>query len=349
MGPTMTEPFDFSEEELFDALPNHTSTSATLAEVCRKLCVHKMRDFDLEKKSRRLEQKVRRHLNALADKYPKLIEIDSEANRQLYRKKMDVNSSNKQIIRHLSVVQNLIGRYLPLEQQHALESQSAGTSDYRWRQFIYVAPSSICIAPQCDLEVKATVYTSIEQQQALSFTYFNSKREIKQKRMMPWGLMFKGESTYVLGVETHLKATKPATYAMHRMSDVRMFPAEPDFQAKPAEMKLADFCIQNDIGRFKKSDDKMISLVLRLFGDAAANIDSTPISIDQKITIISADERLLEAAVLSGYELEKFIRGLGANAEVIEPLELRHKLAREYQALSFRYAKDKMIQEHFTE
>lgn len=332
------DPFEFTDDDLLDSLPSQTSEFATLADVCKKLCTHKMHNADNEKHSRRIEQKVRRHLDALEEKYPKLIEIYSETKRQLYRKKADKNAENKQTIRQLSALQDFIGQYLPIEQQRALESQVSDANTASWKQFIYVAPSSICNAPKCSIDIKTKVYSAIEQQQALAFTYLPNDRKIKQKRLMPWGLMFKGEKTYVVGMETHVKATKPALYAMHRMSDMSIIPAESHFTAKPANMTIAEICQQHGIDRYKKPSDQMIHLVLKLFDDAASNIDGTPISDDQIVEEISDGVRELRATILWSDELEKFIRGLGPNAEVIKPIALRQKLAEEYQQLVLRYA-----------
>ncbi|WP_031564586.1 WYL domain-containing protein [Rheinheimera texasensis] len=344
----MTDPFNFSDEELFDALPSNMNTTATLTEICRKLCIHKMRDFAAEQQGRKLEQKVRRHLHTLAIKYPKFIEIDVEAKPQLYRKKADINASNKQTIRQLSVLQDLIGQYLPVEQQRALEHQATETTNSNWKQFIYVAPASICTAPKCSIEVKTTIYTAIEQQQALVFTYLNHERKIRQKKLMPWGLMFKGEKTYVIGVETHSNEPTPFVYAMHRMSHVSILDAEPHFYAKPTNMLLSEICRSKGLDRFKRPEDKFIQLTLWLFGSAANNIDGTPISDDQVVVEIAEGVRELRATVLWGDELEKFIRGLGPNAEVIEPLDLRQKLAKEYEELALRYANNQQRVIHTT-
>lgn len=332
------DPFEFTDEDLLDSLPSQTSEFATLADVCKTLCNRIMHDTSREQHSRRIEQTVRRRLVALERKYKEIVVINDEVKPQLYRKKIDVNADNKQTIRQLSALQDFIGQYLPIEQQRALESQVSDANTASWKQFIYVAPSSICTAPKCSIDIKTKVYSAIEQQQALAFTYLPNDRKIKQKRLMPWGLMFKGEKTYVVGMETHVKATKPALYAMHRMSDMSIIPVEPQFIAKPATMTIAEICKLHGIDRYKKASDQIIHLVLNLFGQAANNIDGTPISDDQIVEEISDGVRELRATILWSDELEKFIRGLGPNAEVIEPIALRQKLAQEYQQLVLRYA-----------
>ncbi len=332
------DPLKFTEDDLIDSLPSDTSRFATLAEICQKLCTRIMHDTSLEQDSRRIEQNVRRKLLELGGKYPHLIEIDIFSKPQLYRRKTDVNADNKQTLRQLSVVQDLIGQYLPIEQQKALEKQVSNTNSSGWKQFIYVAPASICTAPKCANDIRTKVYTAIEQQQALAFTYLNSDREVNPKRLMPWGLMFKGEKTYVVGMETRFKMQKPAIYAMHRMSEMSIIPAEPNYTAKPATKTIAEICKQFGLDRYQKKSDPIIRLTLRLFGKAANNIDGTPISDDQTLEEVADGVRELRATILWGDELEKFIRGLGPNAEVIEPIALRQKLAEEYQQLMVRYS-----------
>ncbi len=331
------DPLKFTDEDLFDSLPNDTNTYATLAEVCQKLCSRIMHDTSKEQGSRRIEQTVRRRLLEFGDNYSHLIEIDIFSKPHRYRKKVDVNAENKQTIRQLSVLQDLIGQYLPIDQQRLLEKQVTDAHPHSWKQFIYVAPSSICTAPQCTIDIKTKVYTAIEQQQALAFTYLNGDRDISQKRLMPWGLMFKGEKTYVVGMEQNNKGTRPAIYAMHRMSEMSILDADDSYKAKPASMTIAEICKLHGFDRFKRKTDPIIHLTLRLFGKAANNIDGTPISDDQIVEEIAEGVRELRATILWGDELEKFIRGLGPHAEVIEPVALRQKLAEEYQQLALRY------------
>jgi len=339
------DPLKFTDEDLFDSLPNDNSQFVTLAEICQKLCNRIMHDTSQEQDSRRIEQTVRRRLVSLEVKYPKLLEISIEGKIHLYRKRTDINADNKQTIRQLSALQDLIGQYLPIEQQRTLENQVSNTNSSGWKQFIYVAPATICTAPKCSIDIKTMVYSAIEHQQALAFTYLNGDRAIRQKKLMPWGLMFKGEKTYVVGIETRITSSKPAIYAMHRMSEMSIISAKPHYPAKPTNKTITEICKHHGIGHYHKDSDPLIHLTLRLFGKAANNIDGTPISDDQTVEEIAEGVRELRATILWGDELEKFIRGLGPNAEVIEPIALRQKLADEFKQLVLRYGNSATIDE----
>ncbi len=339
------DPFVFTDDDLLECLPSQKGEYATLAQICRTLCNRISHDSSKENDSRRIEQRVRRHLLSLEEMYRGIVLIDEGVKPHLYRKEKDLNFENRQTIRQLSALQDLIGQYLPIEQQRVLENQVSKTNAASWKQFIYVAPATICTAPKCSIDIKTMVYSAIEHQQALAFTYLNGDRAIRQKKLMPWGLMFKGEKTYVVGIETHITSSKPAIYAMHRMSEMSIIPAEPNYPAKPTNKTITEICKHYGLGHYQRKSDPLIHLTLRLFGKTANNIDGTPISDDQIVEEIAEGVRELRATILWGDELEKFIRGLGPNAEVIEPIALRQKLADEYQQLVLRYGKNTSVDE----
>lgn len=335
----MTPEIDFTDDDLLSALPSAPKPAVAISELCKKLCIHKGWDYRQTTHNRNLEQMVRRRLNNLESRYPQLVGIDIDVKPNLYRKKADPVHDNKQIIRQLSVIQHHVGRYLPMEQRKSITTQQQyqHNASHYWQQYIYLAPSSVWQSPAYDEAVLETVYLAIEQQTALAFDYRNIKGQLLRKQLMPWGLMFKAEKTYLMGIETHLDVNKPVPYALHRVSSAVTVPVERHFRCKPSGISLREICLQNDIGLFTHHEDPLISLELKFYGNAARFIDETPISNDQKLTDLGNNTRLLTATVRDCYELRKFIRSFGKLAEVIAPAALRNEIAAEFISLSALY------------
>lgn len=335
----MTPEIEFTDEDLLSALPSSPKPAVVMSELCKTLCVHKGWDYEQTTQNRNLEQMVRRRLYNLEIRYPQLVEIDNDVKPNLYRKKVDPVHENKLIIRQLSMIQHQVGRYLPMDFRKSITSQHQSqhhASNY-WQQYIYLAPSSVWQSPDYDDAVLETVYLAIEQQTALAFDYRNIKGQLLQKQLMPWGLMFKAEKTYLMGIETHLNVDKPVPYALHRVSNVVTVPVQRHFRSKPRGVTLKDICQQHDIGLFTHHEDPLINLELRFYSNAARFIDETPLSKDQHLAELDDNTRLLTATVRDCYELRKFIRSFGKLAEVISPAYLRNEIAAEFKTLCALY------------
>ncbi len=291
-------------------------------------------------KNRTLEQKIRRRLEKLSEIYKDSIIIDYQPRRVLYSKTKDSARDNVVVLQQFAMLKKQVARYLPASQQEHLQNVRLGQYTQtlkEWQDRLYLAPASVWRAPEINPAIALVVYRAIEGNVPICFDYTSVKGEISHKKLVPWGLMFKSEKVYVLGVEIHLKTDKPAAYALHRMQNPDLLPYQGNLPIKPENESITEICEKYDIGIFSSKHDHLISLVIKFYNDAARHIDDTPLSADQQLIEISCDCRLLKATVRDCYELRKFIRGFGANAEVIEPKQLRLELKKEIQDMLRRY------------
>ncbi|MCF4009590.1 helix-turn-helix transcriptional regulator [Rheinheimera sp. UJ63] len=328
---------DLTKHQVFLALPEKPANPISLKEIIRRLSTqHKIDDKSLN--SRILEQFVRRKLDKLLNfnEYP--IYAEESARPVLYGREKEPVKQALGVLAQLSYLNDKVTRFLPIDQQAIFQNSIKQNGVDRWQQYIYVAPSAVWRSPDYNAEALRVLYSAIENQHPIAFDYLNMKGQAKRKQLMPWGLMFKAEKIYLLGVEGQLDIDKPASYAVHRMENLTPLPMELKYRGKPDTKTLTQICEEHEIGLFSSHRDKKIALELKFYGDAARYIDETPLSDDQKVISLADDCRILKATVRDCYELRKFIRGFGVNVEVLAPAELRAEITAELQALLKRYA-----------
>lgn len=328
---------ELTEQQVFLALPEKPANPISLQEIIGRLKIkHNIDDQSLN--TRTLEQFVRRTLKKLLDFNEHPIYAEESARPILYGREQEPSKQALGVLKHLSYLSDKVTRFLPIEQQVFFQSSAKQNVMDRWQQYIYVAPSAVWHSPDYNAEALRVLYAAIEHQHPIAFDYRNMKGQSNRKQLMPWGLMFKAEKIYLLGVEGHLNIDKPASYAVHRMDNLEPLPMQLNYRCKPDSKTLTQICEEHEIGLFSSHRDKKIALELKFYGDAARYIDETPLSDDQEVISLADDCRILKATVRDCYELRKFIRGFGVNVEVLAPVTLRAELTAELHSLLKRYA-----------
>lgn len=327
---------ELSDLDIVSVIPEEPAAPITLAEIIKRLENH--HTFDKKSlETRNLEQFVRRVIKNEKLRFYKVYE-DCTTRPFLYGRLRNPYIQALTVLKQLSFLNDKVTRFLPLHHQAIFQSSAKQNLIDRWQQYIYVAPSAVWRSPDYNAEALRVIYSAIENQHPIAFDYRNMKGQARRKQLMPWGLMFKAEKIYLLGVEGHLDIDKPASYAVHRMENLAPLPMEQNYRCKPDTKTLTQICEEHEIGLFSSHRDKKIAIELKFYGDAARYIDETPLSDDQKVISLADDCRVLKATVRDCYELRKFIRGFGVNVEVLAPAELRAELTAELQALLKRYA-----------
>lgn len=323
---------------LLSHLPTEPAFPISIGELTERVA-HNLTDAT---KSRSLEQKIRRRLEKLSELCKDSIIIDYQPRRVLYSKTPDSTRENVVVLQQFAMLRKQVARYLPASQQEHLQHVRLNPHTQtlkEWQEKLYLAPSSVWRAPAINPVTALVVYRAIERNVPICFEYTSVKGEASHKKLMPWGLMFKSEKVYVLGVETHLSTDKPAAYALHRMKNPDVLPDQVNLPVKPDNLTITEICEHYDIGIFSSKNDQLIGLEIKFYNDAARHIDDTPLSTNQQLIELTHDCRLLKATVRDCYELRKFIRGFGLNAEVQSPKYLREELQQELALLLHRYAK----------
>lgn len=327
-------------QQLLSVLPVHPQPGINIGEVGKRLSLA----HSATGNPRTPESRIRNNFKRIEAKRPDWLIIDTSRKPFRYSRYPNKHHDNLLALQQLALHQDKVTRLLPPEQQQTLQQLAlphGGTFAARWQQKIYLAPSSVWLAPPIDGAIAQVVYQAVERELPFRFDYTNSRGEHSRKTLMPWGLMFKSDKVYVIGTETHKQVEQPVAYALHRMANPEPAPFDPNARQRPAHRSLTDICQQYDIGLFSNSKDQMIALELKFYGDAARHIDDTPLSVDQQVIELSPQCRLLKATVRDCYELRKFIRGFGRNAEVLAPAELRAELRQEFEELLGRYGEVK--------
>ncbi|MFI5298665.1 MAG: helix-turn-helix transcriptional regulator [Polyangiales bacterium] len=119
---------------------------------------------------------------------------------------------------------------------------------------------------------------------------------------------------------------------LHRMSRAE---STADVVRVPAGFDLDEHITSGALG-FTWSNEKL-KLRLLLSRLAAISLHETPISDDQRITPHDEERELLTASVPDSLEIRKWLRGYGADAEVLAPARLRSEMEADARATLRRY------------
>ncbi|MDD4865480.1 MAG: WYL domain-containing protein [Alishewanella agri] len=204
---------------------------------------------------------------------------------------------------------------------------------------IYIAPDTQLLPAIEDEEVVASVYQSLAEQKYLQLSYENSVGKTSELLFLPWGLMFKGLSTYVVGRKkgerTHrllaLYRIKHANLTQQAGVLSDLFSENQGFQA---------FCEQQGFAVFALPTDQKIEVNLRFF-KSAGHLAQMKLANNQKLIRItgascrrqSTDPDYFElevvANVLIGRKFKEWLRSFGAEVEVISPESLRQEMISE--------------------
>ncbi|SNY58369.1 Predicted DNA-binding transcriptional regulator YafY, contains an HTH and WYL domains [Arsukibacterium tuosuense] len=284
-------------------------------------------------------QKVQRQLDKLeVDKAGKIfVEPYDKENRYWKLCEPEVQLAN--LLRQLSLLQDVIKQRLPASLQQQLDDvmQMTAKKDH-WLRKIYVAPSSVWQPPKLDPAVTSVVYQAIEEDRAFSCDYTTIKGKTRRVTLVPWGLMTKAEKVYVLAIERGSKKSAPVTYALISIRNAELAGPKTIVEGLPADTDLRTYCERHQIGSFAVGAEQ-ISLVVRFYGNAGRNIKETPLSDDMQVQELSDDCREVTATAHNSVELRKYLRGFGEQAEVIAPTELRQHMRSELHAAIKRYEK----------
>jgi predicted DNA-binding transcriptional regulator YafY len=161
----------------------------------------------------------------------------------------------------------------------------------------------------------------------------------------PLGLVSKDGMLYLVATEWNYK--DPTHYALHRFvsaecsENVALVPDGFDFNRYVGE--------QEAFGYPESSDP--IALEVLVSQDIANHLSERPLSKDQKIALLSEDQCRVTATVSDTQELRWWLRGFGAQLEVLKPATLRKEfkadaldLAEQYSARAPRSPKSPTVE-----
>lgn len=190
----------------------------------------------------------------------------------------------------------------------------------RWPDQIQVLPRSLRMVPPCFSEgVPETVYEALLRQRKISARYPRGSRTAKRYgELNPLGLVFVENLIYL--VASINDYPNPVQFLLHRMETAALLEA-------PANIPKG-FSLQGYIGSGEFSypiGKRKIRLKALFDRSAAAYLHETPLP----GTLVLSDQEkggiLLEAEIEDSHQLRWWLKGFGAQVEVLEPAELRRE------------------------
>ncbi|WP_445772065.1 helix-turn-helix transcriptional regulator [Rheinheimera sp.] len=242
-------------------------------------------------------------------------------------------------------VLQLLKQRMPLAQRAEPELFNVTLSSLLDR--IYVAPDTILLPAPEQEDVVNNVYQAVASQQYMQLSYIDSRRQQQQLCFLPWGLMFKGLTTYLVGKKRNSSGHR--LLAMHRITNAQ--PTE-IYAGLYDEWQGGDsfqaFCQLQGVGFFASERDEVINIHLRFYA-SAGHLLEMQLSEDQQVTEYrgkqchspSEDpdyfELEVKATVRNGRKLQEWLRSFGSEVEVVAPEALRNSLIGELQDTLSRY------------
>lgn len=198
-----------------------------------------------------------------------------------------------------------------------------------------VSPSQPLLPPTITDEVNKTISYALLEDKQLSITYRRSDGVEQVYHLNPLGLVVRGSTQYL--VATKIDHQDPRIFALHRMKS----PIKSEQPAlRPKNFILKEF-IDNGFLGFKLNNSDVIQPILfeAIFNsDIIKHLYETPLSTDQVIKKIDADNFLLTAKIPETEQLYWWLLGFANQVEVLKPLSLRNKVMTAITAAAKRYA-----------
>jgi predicted DNA-binding transcriptional regulator YafY len=192
-----------------------------------------------------------------------------------------------------------------------------------WANCIRVVPREMpLLPPKFNNEAVRVVYDALLAGRRFTAEYRSRTAEtdeIKSYEVNPLGLVARGTMLYLVCTLWNYQDVRQL--ALHRL--VNAAPTE-KIIATPEGFDLDRYIGQ---GEFQYPVGPMIQFKARFQLGAAAHLHETPLSGDQTIDTLDADHVIVTATIPDTAQLEWWLLGLMASVEVLEPHDLRMRIA----------------------
>lgn len=205
----------------------------------------------------------------------------------------------------------------------------------KWQDKIHVFPQGMRRkAPKIRPEVREVVYRALLEEKALRLIHHSrNSPEPREFFISPVGLVVRDYLIYLYGVTREKKQV--LSFALNRTQSAEILEGM-GFDKPPAGFSLAE---SEELVSKPYEGSKHIDLRLRIGKNSTYSLRECPLSGNQ--ILVHDPENpggsILTAEVPNTVELRQWIRSLGPNAEVLEPIFLRAEMAEEFARLAQRY------------
>ena len=197
-----------------------------------------------------------------------------------------------------------------------------------------VEPTQQLIPPTINSDIHKTVTEALLEDFQLSITYKPVGRNQQDYHLNPLGLFLRNQVSYLVASKVDNQDLR--SFALHRMSQAvktnesAIHPKGFDFQKYITEQQV----LANITG--KKSFE---SIQLKFVVDnwVATHLSESRLSEGQQIERIDEERSTVTATVQNTEQLYWWLLGFGARVEVLEPIELREKMANTVKVLAEKY------------
>ena len=190
------------------------------------------------------------------------------------------------------------------------------------------------IKPEIPPEIQKEVYAALFRDKQICLTYLSSgkqeAREFSHANLL--GLVEHGPVLYL--VVTLLDYTNIRILALHRVKAASMLETD---TKRPADFDLDNYIASDAFGFGADGDGEEIQLEIKFFNNAGAHLIETRLSTEQTEQHIDATTVIISSPARNTRRLQWWIRGFGADVEVISPQLLRDKIKLSLDAAGDRY------------
>lgn len=159
--------------------------------------------------------------------------------------------------------------------------------------------------------------------QTIVVSYLKTKNTTAvEYSLMPLALVQRGHVLYVIAQDITMGANTAQIkrFAMHRFQTVTRIHEQ---GIRPQNFNLQQY-LQDGAMQFGNGDK--LTLKAKVTEELAFYLNESPMSDDMKINQSEDGSYQLSATVINGWQLNWWLRGQGANIEVLEPQELRTRM-----------------------
>ncbi len=181
-------------------------------------------------------------------------------------------------------------------------------------------------------KVMPAILEAIQGDYSIHVEYHSMYRDaVTQRKLDPYYLLPRDGQLYLIAYCHNRDEIR--TFRMDRFKKVGV--------TKERFMIAADFSISVYLGKLWSIIDEgdIIEFVVKFNEAATRYVEEYPFYADATIERLSDGSCILKTSVKSKNEFLRWVRPFGLDAEVLEPLDIRQELHREYQAMAMKYSK----------
>lgn len=216
-----------------------------------------------------------------------------------------------------SLLPRQVLQYLePWQLEAEAQLRQHNSSKYHdWMSKVRVVPQHFLQAPQVDAEAVGLIYEAVLENRKFSATYKGKPERI----IHPYGLVQQGHTLYLIC--RFFEFDDVRITALHRYQEVELL--DESVRSFP-EFDIDDY-LDSGAMQWVLPDRQRIALKLLVTPWLAAHLEETPLADKQILTADPqhAERYVLEAQVLDGMQLRRWLLSQGAGLQVLEPEPLR--------------------------